>query len=137
MTRWFCGDADAVNFAVCLWHGAQAWDDLEDEGSADHNALISWMAFTKEYHPFFARHGSIMRPAMLSMYLKWRVANVLDRGTRDDVAKSYMLRAGLYDVWHLMAWLTGGEAWAAEVGPEIYREYSETPDSLWKEMNNA
>lgn len=137
LRRWLRGDEAAYAFAVALWDAAQEWDDLEDEGRCRHNALLSWMAFGKEYQPFFAAHAHILRPAMLSMYLQWRAANVLDRGDRSDVAKSFMLRAAIYQVWHLMTWIVGGDDWAAECGPEIYRSYGETPEALWREMNHA
>ena len=134
--RWFMGDQGAVDFAVRLFEACQRWDDLEDEGRCEGmNTLLSWLGWGKEYEPYFAAHSHLLRPAMLQMYLQWRAANVLDRGDRNDVAKAYMLRAGIYTVWHLMAWLAGGDDWAAEVGPEIYRSYSETPDMLWGEFN--
>jgi len=133
--RWFRGDEAAAHFAGQLWAAAQAWDDVEDEGARPGNALLSWLAFGKETHPFFARHAPILRPAMLRMYLDWRAANALERGGRDDVAKAYVLRAGVYGVFHMMAWCIGGDDWAAEVGPEIWRAYSETPEGLWREFN--
>lgn len=134
--RWFHGDQAAMALANQLWDACQKWDDLEDEGRCDGmNGLLSWLAFGKEYQPFFAAHSHILRPALLSMYLQWRAANVLERGDRVDVAKAYMLRAALYQVWHLMAWICGGDDWAAQVGPEIYRTYGETPDELWSEFN--
>lgn len=135
--RWFKENGQAVDFAVALWVAAQEWDDLEDEGRCNHNALLSWLAFGKEYTPYFAANAHILRPVLLSTYLQWRAANVLDRGDANDVAKSYMLRAGIYGLWHVMAWIEGGDTWAAEVGPEIYRSYGETPAGLLKEMQNA
>lgn len=133
---WFKGDNEACTFAAQLWTAAQEWDDLHDEGSCEnHNALLSWLAFGKEYTPYFARHAQILRPVFLTVYLQWRAANVLERGDEGDVAKAYMLRAGLYSMWHVMAWIAGGDDWAAEVGPEIYRSYGETPAELWKEFH--
>ena len=133
---WFKGDEAACHFAETLWTAAQEWDDLEDEGRCD-DRLLPWLAFGKEYHPFFHQHAHILRPIMLNMYLQWRAANVLDRGSRSDVGKSYMLRAGIYGVWHAIAWIVGGDQWAVEIGPEIYRSYGETPDEIWQEFNNA
>lgn len=135
--RWFKADEEAVQFAEMLWHVAQEWDDLEDAGKCNHNPLLSWLAFGKEYTPYFARNAHILRPIFLNVYLQWRAANVLERGDRKDVAQAYMLRAGLYGFWHVMAWIAGGDDWAAEVGPEIYRTYGETPEQLWQEFNDA
>lgn len=132
---WFKGNPEAVQFGSLLWEALQEWDDLEDEGKCNHNRLFSWLAFGKENHPFFNTHSHLLRPAFLLVYLQWRAANVLDKGSRDDVAKSYMLRAALYSFYHLMAWICGGDDWAAEIGPAIYRTYGETPEELWQEFN--
>lgn len=129
MERWFSGNAAAVEFGLLIWDAAQAWDDAADDGAPIHDGLLSWLAFGKEYHPFFEAHSRILRPAMLSVYLQWTAANVLDAGSDEDREKALMLRAGLYGLWHLMAWITGGEAHAREVGPEIYRTYGETLES--------
>ena len=136
--EWFKGDAEAVAFAEILWAATQEWDDLQDEGKCDnHNALLSWLAFGKEYTPYFARNAHLLRPALLSMYLSWTAANTLERGEKLDVQKAYMLRAGIYGVWHMMAWVAGGDNWAVEIGPDIYRTYGETPEELLKEFSNA
>jgi hypothetical protein len=132
---WFRGDEQAVHFGLLLWEAAQQWDDLEDEGRCDHNALLAWLAFDKEYHPFFAAHAHLLRPAMMVMTLSWEAANTLERG--GDVPLAYVLRAGIYQVWHLMAWITGGHAHAAAIGPEIWRFYGahETLGDLMKEFS--
>lgn len=135
--RWFCGSPEAVDFANLLWTAMQEWDDVEDEGQPASNALLSWLSFGKEFHPFFAAHAPVMRSALLMMYLQWRAANVLDHGDDNDLAKSYMLRAGYYSVLHVMAYLTGGDDWAARVGPEIYRSYGEAPADIWKEFRTC
>jgi hypothetical protein len=136
--RWFRGDESAVQFALLLWDACQEWDDLYDDGKCRNpNALLSWLAFGKEYNPYFSAHSHILRPAMLTMYLQWTAANGLELGDKNDAVKAYMLRAGVYGVWHLMAWIAGGDDWAALCGPEIYRTYGETPESLWQELNHA
>lgn len=131
--EWFLGDEAAVHFAAQLWTAAQAWDDLEDEGKADHNGLCQWLAFGKEYHPWFVAHASMMRPALLQMFLGWTAANVLDHEP-EQIAKAYMLRAGIYQVFHLMAWICGGADHACDVGPDIYRHYGETLAELTEEF---
>lgn len=138
LTRWFKGDEDAVIFALQLWEAAQAWDDIEDEGRSDRtDDLMSWLAFGKEYNRFFDMSAHIMRPALLQMFLSWQTANVLERGDDDDLNKAYMLRAGYYQVLHVMTWVIGGPGWSAECGPEIYRTYAETLDELRNEMKGG
>lgn len=134
--EWMRGDEDATHFAVQMWDALQQWDDIIDEGRCETpNDLMGWLAFGKEYHPFFAKHSPILRPCFLQLYLSWTSANVLERGSRDDVNKAYMLRAGYYQFLQMMAWCVGGERWAVLVGPDIYRYYAETADGLWKEFN--
>lgn len=136
MRDWFLGDEDAVRFAASLWDAAQQWDDIEDEGRcANPNGLLAWLAFGKEADPFFMRAAHTLRPVMLTMFLDWQTANVLERsGADDDVAKAWMLRAGIYRVWHAMAWALGGYDHAARVGPAIWRLYGEGLNEFREEM---
>lgn len=133
--RWFCGDEAAVHFAVQFYEVLQQWDDVEDEKKPPQDGLLNWLAFEKEYHPFFAAHSDILRPVFKLVHLSWRAANVLDHEP-DQIAKSYMLRAAMYQFFHVMAWICGGNDWAEEIGPEIYRMYGETLDDLQREFGH-
>lgn len=135
LREWLAGDEQAVHFAAQLWRAAHEWDDLEDDGRCEHNTLLHWMAFGKEYHPFFRAHADRLRPAMEMMALSWQAANVLDHEPA-HLPQAYMLRAGIYQVWHLMAAIVGGHDHAVKVGPSIYRFYGEheTLDQLREEL---
>lgn len=133
MRGWFLGNEAAVTFCADLYDAAQEWDDLEDEGKCRHQALLAWLAFGKEYDAFFREYADILRPAMLSMWLQWTAANTLDHEP-DQIAKAYMLRAGIYSVFHTVAWICGGTDHAIATGPEIYRMYAETLEDLREEM---
>jgi hypothetical protein len=139
LARWFQGHEAAQDFALQWWTVCQEWDDLEDEGRCDDmNALLQWLAFDCHRHPWMQTAGPLMMPVLDAAVQSWRVANVLDRGDRDDVSKSYVLRAWpIYGVWLHMARLIGGSKWAADVGPEVWRTYGETAEGLWKEMQDA
>lgn len=135
MERWFLGNAEAVHFALQAWDAAQLWDDLIDEGTCrDTNALLAWLAFDKEEHPFFLEHCETLRPVMLSVYLQWTAANVLERGEENDVWLAWVLRAGVYGLFHVIARLCGGDVWAREIGPEIWRFYAERLAGFREEM---
>lgn len=135
MLDWFRGDREAVDYALALWNVAQAWDDVLDEGRSDEAmALLEWLGFGQDRHPFFARHAADLKPVLLRCYLDWQAANVLEQGEGDDIAKAYVLRASLYGVWHFMAMLCGGIAWATEIGPDIWRQYGEHLSDFMIEM---
>ena len=136
LERWFQGNPAAVDFALQWWTVCQEWDDLIDEGQcSDANALLQWLAFDVHRHPFMQAAGPLMAPVLDAAVSGWVAANELDHGDRDDVNKSYVLRAWpIYGVWLHMARLIGGTKWAADVGPEIWRSYGETAEGLWREM---
>lgn len=139
MLQWFCGNTAAVHFAEAVWDAAQKWDDMWDSEKPDRVAnddMLVWMAFSIDYHPFFMQHAAILRPVLLQMWLSWQGANALEatRQTEDDIAKAYMLRAGYYQMLHMMAWLIGGTAHARAMGPHIYRAYGETLADLRAEF---
>ena len=57
--KWFKDDDAAIMFARVLWTAMQEWDDLQDEGKCEnHNSLLSWLAFGKEYTPYFAANSA-------------------------------------------------------------------------------
>lgn len=127
LNEWFKGDEAAVEFAEQLFDVVQRWDDVIDEGAVDKaNDVFQWLAFRVNYQPFFHRYESLLRPAMLIAYLAWRDANVLELSNDPaDDEKAFMLRAGIYDVFSLMAWIIGGEGHSRAVGPDIRRAYAE------------
>lgn len=136
--KWFLGDEEAVAFAGKLWQAAQIWDDIIDEGDTSQtNDLIQWLVWGVHLDPFYQRYEAWLKPAMLQMYLQWRDANVLERGTAEDVEKAWMLRAGVWGVFGLIAWLVGGEEHSKTVGPEIWRGYGETKQNILKEFGQC
>jgi len=140
MIKWFTGNEEAVDFALRCWSASQLWDDLCDGESvhADNkfpNEFITWLAFDKEYHPFFARNANVLRPAMIMTYLNWQAANKLEHAPDiQKLQKSYVLRAGIYSLFHLIAWICGGHNHADDVAEEIWSQYGETLDGLSKEL---
>ena len=70
----------------------------------------------------------------MQMYLDWTAANVLEKGSHDDIGKAWVLRAGLYRVFHVVSWLIGGHEHALKCGPEIWRTYGEGRTAFTEEM---
>ena len=71
-----------------------------------------------------------------NVFLRWRDATTIENSahTDDDLHKCYMLRAGLYDIFALIAAKLYGDEYAAEVGPSIRRFYGETFQEYSKEF---
>ena len=126
MTVWFNGNEDAIELAELLFNLAQEWDDVIDDGAVEKaNNVLSFLAFRLNWQPFFKQFDYLLRPALLVCYLNWRDATALETGTEADLEKAFMLRAGIYDVFALMAWIIGGEVHSQQVGPAIRRAYGE------------
>lgn len=134
---WFMGDPGAIRFASDLWVAAQEWDDLQDEGAGNHNAVLNWLGFEAMRDPFLSANAHVIKPALLQMYLDWMAANTLEKGSESDIDKAWMLRAGLYRVYHAVSWLIGGHEHALECGPDIWRTYGETKTQFQQEMAHA
>lgn len=138
MAGWFLGDEEAIEFASLVWDMVQKWDDVIDDGSMRYaNEVFAFIGFRVNYLPFFRRYDYLLRPVMLNAYLKWRDANVLERGDAADLEKAFMLRAGIYDVFAIMAWVIGGETHSQAVGPAIRRFYAERLADFIEERKNA
>lgn len=74
---------------------------------------------------------------MMNVILQWQDANVLEIGDREDRAKAYMLKASVLQLFNYCAYLIGGPAWAAEVGPGLRRLYEESIFDYLKEKDHA
>lgn len=65
LTKWFRGNENAMMYALCLWEACQEWYYLEDEGKANYNALLSWLAFGRDENVFYRAHSHLLNPAVL------------------------------------------------------------------------
>ena len=139
VSQWFLGNREAVAFAAAIWDVMQKWDDVIDEGeTASANDVFSFLLIRMDLDPFFSRHSVVLRPVLFDMYLSWRDATEMEKsGDPADLEKAFMLRAGIYRLYALMAWLIGGEAHSRKVGPEIHRTYGERLADYIKEHTHA
>jgi hypothetical protein len=75
---------------------------------------------------FYRANFAFLHPVMVMVWAQWDAANRMEaKPQTNDLPKTYMLRASLYQLFHACAVLCGGLDWAAEVGPDIYRLYGE------------
>lgn len=107
------------------------WDDMVDGdksiAAANANAAMRKAMIDLPSNPFWFNNSGILQPILQSCYLQWIAANVLEKEQQaGDVEKAYMLRASVYQLFHIVAALCGGMAWAEQIAPEIYRLYGET-----------
>ena len=128
---------DAIEWLCDLWRVIQAFDDLadgtpapvEDVYAAGYAALIKMPG-----NPFFMSRSALLLPVMAVQFLKWQASDQAERTGNAD-ARSYVWRAGYYDVVLAVAVLCFGPEAAARL--PILQMYGETLDDYMGEFPNA
>lgn len=117
------------------------WDDLYDKDKEVEPKHVNQAFFSATYQ---LQKNAIWQHCnlgehMLNVILRWQDANVLESENKsdDDLNKAYMLRAGIYDLFPIIAYHLYGMEWAQEIGPVVRRFYCETLDDFKKEVSNA
>jgi hypothetical protein len=126
---------DAVEFLLDVWRLIQVFDDVadgDDVSRADLDAAI-WAALVGlPDNPFFAKHRSTLTPIMAASIIKWQASDEAERGGWAD-ARSYMWRAGYYDLVSVVALLSVGQ----DAAKSALYLYGETLESYREEFPHA
>ncbi len=102
---------------------AQVWDDVVDGDAVA--ARDANNAFVASLVGIPTNRVAQMMPELpyhiYNVFLRWRDATAIENNApnKADLHKCYMLRAGLYDIFVLIAAKLYGDDYAAEVGPSI------------------
>ena len=134
----FQGNRQAVDACILLFGIAQVWDDLIDGDEVCQRDIHS--AFIAALVELPTNPVVQMMPELpyhiYNVFLRWRDATTLERSfpTDSDLHKCYMLRAGLYDIFVLIAAKLYGDDYAAHIGPKVRRLYGEDFNEYAKEF---
>lgn len=136
------GNKQAKDLSFKLLEIAHTWDDLidKDKHVADeqiNNAFIMSI-FEIQNNPLWFQCG--LNHQILNVFLRWQDSNAIEsdkKSTDDDLIKCYMLRAGIYDVFVIIAYFLHGNKWAKEIGPIVRKSYGEKPKEFLKEVRSA
>lgn len=142
---WFKEDRNAIEYCRMMVEVVTLWDDLIDgdvRTEEDINLVFRLLVFDIPMNPFFVAHQHILCPIHLSAYRAWDDSNRMERclpgpDSNADLEKTFMLRAHLYDLFVMVAYLIGGDKWAKQVGPSIRRAYAERLTTYIEEQTNA
>lgn len=123
----------ALSLVLDLWALIQVFDDIEDGHSpkkdeADRALLAALVGLP--VNTFYSAHREAIAPALLIAVEKWKAANQAEKTGAHD-AKSYMWRAGFYDVLGLVCLLDGKPVISA------LSLYGETYQDYMKEFDHA
>lgn len=129
----------AQEWLLMLWQAIQTFDDYADNDPVKRNDLDAtiWNTLVAmPQNPFFAQHAAALLSALSVAILKWQASDRQERAGTVD-ARSFVWRAGYYDVVLLTVQLVHGPAAATAVSNKVLGLYGESLDDYMKEFGNA
>lgn len=127
---------DAARWLLDVWNAIQVLDDVADGDSVDRGALdraIYDLLVGMPSNRFFAVHAGTLLPALGLMVLKWKASDTAERANRAD-ARSFVWRAGYYDVVLAAVVAAHGPEVAMTVADKVMELYGETLHEYLKEF---
>ena len=130
---------NAQEWLIALWDATQFLDDVADKDDIERRQFdraLNHLLVEMPANGFFANHSSQLLMAVAVYISKWQASDFLERCNRAD-EKSYMWRAGYYDVVLTVVVLCHGLSTATKIAPDILSLYGETYDSYKEEFQNG
>ena len=128
---------EAAGWLLDVWQLIQTLDDVADGdavGRDDLNAAIWAALVTMPANPFYLANAQALQSALASLVLKWQASDDAERQGKAD-ARSFMWRAGYYDLILLVVLLTKGHATAMSKAMTVMHLYGETLHEYLKEFS--
>ena len=126
----------AIDWLLGVWNAIQVLDDAADNDPIvpdDLHRAIHYLFVDLPANPFFARNAGILLPALSLMILKWKASDDAEREGNAD-ARSFVWRAGYYDVVLAAVAAAHGRAEALAVARKVLSLYGETLHEYLKEF---
>ncbi len=122
-----------------LWGAIQLFDDVADGDHIDRedlNAVIWNTLIGMNQNSFWITNSITLAPVIATMVLKWQGSDKAERSGKAD-ARSYVWRAGYYDVVMLVVALCNGTKYATDNANLVMSLYGEKLEDYLREFNNA
>jgi hypothetical protein len=129
----------AVAWLVGMWDAIQFLDDVADGDTVSRSAqdrAFNQLLVAMPANPFFAANAGALLPVVAVQLLKWQASDMVERAGNAD-AKSYMWRAGYYDLVLLVIQICHGYEKALLAAPSVMSLYGETLADYLGEFEHA
>jgi hypothetical protein len=129
----------AVAWLVGMWDAIQFLDDVADGDTVSRSAqdrAFNQLLVAMPANPFFAANAGALLPVVAVQLLKWQASDMVERAGNAD-AKSYMWRAGYYDMVLLVIQICHGYEKALLAAPSVMSLYGETLADYLGEFEHA
>ena len=131
--------APAIDWLLMLFEAIQVFDDVADGDPVereDLNAVIWNTLVGMNQNTFWIANSHSLTPVVATMILKWQASDQAERDGKAD-AKSFVWRAGYYDVVLMTVALCHGTQQATEKAQQVMELYGETFEDYMKEFDHA
>lgn len=135
----FALPAPAVEWLLMLWGAIQVFDDVADGDPVereDLNATIWNTLVGMNQNTFWLANSQTLAPVVASMILKWQASDQAERAGKAD-ARSFVWRAGYYDVVLMVVAVCHGTQRATQAAQQVMELYGETLEDYMKEFSHA
>jgi len=129
----------AVDWLMGMWDAIQFLDDVADGDDITRNEFdraLNQLLVGMPSNPFFTSYSSMLLPVVAVQLLKWQASDAAERDGKAD-AKSYMWRAGYYDLILMAVQICHGYDVAVRMAPIVMSLYGEKIEDYKKEFADA
>ena len=130
---------DAIKWLLMIYDAFQVFDDYADGDKVDRSSLdrLIWDTLIAiPQNPFFLKNSFTLWPVLSLAILKWQGSDTAERAGNAD-ARSFVWRAGYYDLVLAVCLLCNGAAWTAKNAHIVMGLYGEKLEDYLKEFNHA
>ena len=135
----FALPVEATDWLCCVFDAIQVFDDVADGDPVSRRDLNKciWDSFVRmPLNPFYMAHSATLIPILATMVLKWQGSDTAERAGNAD-AKSFVWRAGYYDLVLITVSLCHGPEAATDVAHHVMSIYGEKLEDYLEEFGNA
>jgi len=129
----------AVEWLIMVYDAIQVFDDVADGDPVDRkdlNATIWNTLVGMQQNAFFIANSHHLTPLLATNILKWQASDTAERNKEAD-AKSFMWRAGYYDLVLMAISIVHGAGFATANAHFVMALYGEKFEDYIKEFGNA
>jgi hypothetical protein len=129
----------AIEWLVMVYDAIQVFDDVADGDPVnrkDLNTTIWNTLVGMHQNAFFIANSDHLIPLLATMILKWQASDTAERNKEAD-AKSFVWRAGYYDLVLMTIAIVHGAGFATVHGHHVMALYGEKYEDYMKEFGDA
>lgn len=129
----------AVDWLMSIWDMIQLFDDVADCDPITREELdkVIWCSLVSNHrNEFLKANAADLLPLVESMIMKWQASDEAERAGEAD-ARSFMWRAGYYDLVLMATRITHGSAIAQKAAKIVMNMYGEKIEDYLEEFKSA